>query len=127
MKVSNKFLERIKSQNFLEDVGFDLPPAVMREHLRRLPEFNKFKDLIKSSIITFEIIDEFVESVLINIKKGEHFPFNVVLAFIAVVLEDNPSIFAEEYICGLAILNVSEVAVATRIANECIKHREKEI
>jgi hypothetical protein len=112
-------------KDFPHLVGFDLPPAAMRKHLRSFSEFKMLKSLIKHGLISSNDIKIFVESLVSGIPKGKHHPSVTILSLIAVVLEDVPDAFAYGYLDELAGLNAAEVSSAIRIAKECLKHRKE--
>jgi hypothetical protein len=116
-------LESLKSEEFNDAVGFVLPPPALRQQLRAMKEVQRLRTVLESGDLSEETLRDFVSSLMRELRQGERFPHELALAALAVVLESRPTAFAEEFLHGLARLQLAEMVHAPRVAVECLKHR----
>jgi hypothetical protein len=105
------------SDGFRLEAGCLTTPSSARKYLCRSKYVENVKVALKNGKITEKTIEEFVDSVSKEFKKGEQFTHELAFAAVAVVLEDNKTQFSERYLLSLTNLcDISELHMAPRIA-----------
>ncbi len=121
--MSEALLENLKSEEFLLEMGFLLPPAALRHRLQSMRQVRELQEAIAQGAIPEQAVREFVGSLTGSLRRGERFPHDLALAALAVALENRTTPFAEEYLRDLAGLKVAEMSVSRRVARECLDRR----
>jgi len=70
-------------------------------------------------------IEEFVRERLIDLKPKVYFPHEPAFCALAVALETLPMPAAEEFLSELAVLNIAEMPISSRVAALCLQRRGK--
>lgn len=119
-------LEVLRSDEFYyhDSLLMILPPSPMRRVLQRSSFVQDINNALKSGEITESDIREFAAS--IRIEPGKKSIDDEAVAAVAVALEDIETDFANEYINDLAALKLSEIVLATHIARDILRQKEKE-
>lgn len=120
-------LDQLVRDDFLDRVGYKLPPKPMRERLRRMPEYSEFRESLRMGTISEFKIRLFVQRLLDSLTKGEQFAHDIPLAFLAVGLEPEPNEFADRFIRELANVEVAELNYAAQIAKEVLHNRGERV
>ncbi len=118
-------LDKIKSDDFLLSVGFELPPAALHKVLSRTSECAELVDAYKSGVLTDTTLRSFVQQLLKNFRPAEKFPYDITLALLAVSVESFSSRFAEEFIRDLSQLDLAELTSCIKVAKLCLAGRER--
>jgi hypothetical protein len=121
--VTSTLLTSLKSAAFADSLGILLPPAALRLALQRLPGVKRLEIALRRGEITEEMIRNFAGALAAEFQEGTRLPGDLALAALAVVLEQRPTAFAEEYLCDLARLRLAEMTTSSRVARECLKNR----
>jgi hypothetical protein len=116
-------LERIATMDFFASVGFDLPPEAMRIALQRTEEYQQFQAALRTDELTDADLQAFVESLMETFRRGQKFPYEVTLSFLAVGLEGLMSPFAQQFLSDLARVRLSELPLSPRVARTCLQYR----
>lgn len=119
----NRLLETLASEAFAVEVGFLLPPPALRRRLQRSSVVRQVAQAVRLGMITEADVRTFAEQMVRHFKPGYLLPGELALAALAVALEFCPQDFAEEYLCHLARLRLSELGTALRVARECLTFR----
>jgi hypothetical protein len=118
-------LQRIKSDDFVFSLGYELPPKAMRKILLRTQECAELRKAYWSGSLTESVLRQYIQNLMSNMRVGERFPFDIVLALIAVGLEQFNTEFAEEYLSDLASLELAELPVSIGVAKVCLVKRDE--
>jgi hypothetical protein len=118
-------LQRIKSNEFVFSLGYNLPSKAMRKILLRTQECAEFRERYWSGALTENMLRRYVQDLMSNMKIGERFPFDIALALIAVGLERFSTEFAHEYLSDLAGLKLAELPVSIGVAKVCLAEHSK--
>ena len=116
-------LEKLTSEEFISPIAYIGTPTALYRVLRRSPDVLALEQALLTGELSLDNIKDFASSLANEIKKGESFKYDITLAAIGVVLEQNPSDFAEEYLSDLAKLKLLEIPMSIRVARECLKNR----
>lgn len=119
----NTLLHELVSEVFELEVGFLPPTRALRRRLQRIRRVKSITKAIRLGVISETDVRSFTEDVALNFQAGVVLHGEVALAALAVALETCPQDFAEEYLCDLARLKVSELGLAIRVAQECLTAR----
>ena len=118
-------LDRIKSDEFILSIGYELPPSAMYSIFVQLEECAQFRTDYKSGAISDSELRSYINTLLLNFRIGESFLYSETLALMAVGLESFYTDFAEEFLSDLSKLKLIELHISVEIANICLKNREK--
>ena len=118
-----RFLDELTSDSFVLPLLLLSTPGALRRQLLRSNEVRKVHEAIRQGAITEETLREFVSSLLVTFHVGERFEHELTLAALAVLLENRPTKFAEEFLLDLAKLKLAEMPLCIRVARECLKQR----
>jgi len=121
--VASRLLEELQSDDFMLSVGYLVPPKALRVRLRSTPRAARLATALAEGELTEELIRDFVSVLLEDLRKGERFPHELSLATLAVVLEERPTEFAEEFLRDLSRLRLAEMSTSIGVAQECRRHR----
>lgn len=95
----------------------------VRTHLRFSPIVRRFRHRWHAGEITEGSIRGFIERLNSKYKPGERFVGEPALCAIAVLLEGDPTEFAEDYLRQLSQAQSPEIAIARRVAGLCLARR----
>lgn len=98
-------------------------PRILRQLLLRRSEIHDLRRAYDSGCLPEEQIRGFVDELLREGTGSGRFPYEVALAAIAVVLEQNFSLFAGEYLNDLSRVRSGGFSIAARVARECLRER----
>jgi hypothetical protein len=116
-------LRELCSPDYVRKVAFVSTPTALRAMILRTQEFQVLaRDLVEGRL-TEAVIEEFVNGLFKDFRKGERFPHEEAVATIVVLLERHPAPFAEKFIQNLAELRSSEMTMAVAVARESLRHR----
>ncbi len=118
-------LEKIKTEEFVIDLGYQLPAKPMHKLLSGCPETLKIREGYQNGSISEVEIRDFVQGLLKEFKFDEKFYYDLTLATIAVALEKCYTNFADEYLYDLSKLELTELKIASDIAKDCLMEKEK--
>jgi hypothetical protein len=117
-------LERLLSDEFQATLGGLSTPSAIRRLLARTPEVHELQQALQEEAITEDAIESFVAALLKDLRPGSRFAHDLVLAAIAVALENRQTAFADRYLQDLANLRLAEMSSSIRVADEVIQHRK---
>ena len=120
-----KVLEKIKTEEFITDLGYQLPARPMYKLLSGCPETLKIREGYQNGSISESEIKDFVQGLLKEFKFDEKFYYDLTLATIAIALEKCYTDFANEYLYDLSKLELTELKIASDIAKVCLMEKEK--
>ncbi len=112
-------LQKIKSDDFIFSVGYEMPPKVMRYILVRTEECKQLRNAYQSGNLSEVELRSYIQSLLGEFVSGEKFSHDVTLSLVAVALEPFNTPFADEYLSTLANLELSEMPLSIRVAKLC--------
>ncbi len=112
-------LQKIKSDDFIFSIGYEMPPKAMRYVLVRTEECKQLRDAYWSGDLSEAELRGYIQSLLAVFVSGEKFYYDMTLSLIAVALEPFNTPFADEYITTLANLELSEMPLSIRVAKIC--------
>lgn len=118
-------LEKIKTEEFITDLGYQLPAGPMHKLLSGCSETLKIREGYQNGSISESEIKDFVQGLIKEFKFDEKFYYDLTLATIAVALEKCYTDFADEYLYDLSKLEVTELKIASDIAKVCLMEKEK--
>lgn len=118
-------LNKIKSEDFIIDLGYQLPARPMHKVLSERSETLMFRESYQNGSIEEQEIKNFVYDLLKDFKYGENFYNDLTLATIAVALEKCYTDFAKEYLYDLSKLELTELKLAAEVAKVCLMERER--
>src|SRR5688500_4475241 len=116
-------LRELCSPEYLGKVAFVSTPAALRAMILRTQEFQALSRDLAEGRLTETMIEEFVNGLFKDFRKGERFAHEEVVATIATLLERHPAPFAEKFIRDLAGLRSSEMTMAVAVARESLHVR----
>jgi hypothetical protein len=119
----NPTLHALASDAFAVEIGFLLPSRALRIRLRRAAAVQRVELAVRLGAIGEADVRAFAAEMVRSFRPGSLLPGELALAALAVALESCPQDFAEEYICHLAKLKLSEMATAIRVAKGCLTAR----
>lgn len=112
-------LQKIKSDDFIFSIGYEMPPKAMRYVLVRTEECKQLRDAYWSGNLSEAELRSYIQSLLGEFVPGEKFSYDITLSLIAVALEPFNTPFAEEYLTTLANMELSEMPLSIRVAKIC--------
>ena len=112
-------LQKIKSDDFILSLGYELPPKAMRYILVRTEECRRLRDAYWSGNLSEAELRGYIQNLLGEFVSGEKFSYDMTLSLVAVALEPFNTPFADEYLTTLANLELSEMPLSSRIAKLC--------
>lgn len=112
-------LQKIKSDDFIFSIGYELPPKAMRYVLLRTEECRQLRDAYRSENLSEAELRRYIQSLLGEFVSGEKFFYDMTLSLVAVALEPFNTPFADEYLSTLANLELSEMPLSIRVAKIC--------
>ena len=118
-------LEKIKSDDFIFSIGYEMPPKAIRYILVRTKECKQLRDAYCSGILSEAELRRYIQSLLEEFVSGKKFPYDMTLSLVAVVLETLYTRFADEYLSTLANLELSEMPLSIRVAESCLQIRQQ--
>ena len=118
-------LERIKSDDFIFSVGYEVPPKAIRYILARTEECKQLRDLYCSGNLSEAALRRYIQDLLGEFVPNKKFPYDMTLSLIAVALEPLYKRFADEYLSILASLELLEMPLSIRVAESCLQIRHK--
>src|SRR5262245_51020865 len=95
-------LEQLKADDFQARVGFVATATALHRLPKRSPEVQVIRDALTSGEISEPSIREFVEALLIDLRRGEPFRHDLAISALAVALESQETDFAAEFLQDLA-------------------------
>ncbi len=116
---SESYLERLLHEDFLQSVGFVLPPAAFRRALQRHPDVIRLSTAVRLGQVSEMMIREFTARLSSQFQEGNLLPGDIAISSLAVALESIQTDFAEEFLCNLARLQMRELATPIRVAQIC--------
>jgi hypothetical protein len=117
-------LKRLLSDDLLVIAGTISGATALRQFLASRNEVQKVADALKNGSVTDDSLRRFTDELLKDLRHGELFRHDLVLAAIAVVFERWFTPFADEYLHGLAGLEASEMPYGPRVAREVLASRK---
>jgi hypothetical protein len=121
--MSQRLLERLKSEDFALTVGFLVPSPALGGKLRATREVQEVIAALAEGRLTDEEVRAFVSMLLADLRQGERFAHDLALAALAVALEGRTTALAQEYLQELADLERAEMSTSIRVARECLRQR----
>ena len=118
-------LEKIKSNDFIFFIGYDMPPKAMRYILLRTKECKQLRDAYWSGNLSEAELRRYIQGLLGEFVSGEKFYYDMTLSLVAVALEPLYTSFADEYLTTLANLELSEMPLSIRVAKLCVQTRQQ--
>ena len=118
-------LEKIKSDDFIFSIGYEMPPKAIRYILVRTKEHKQLRDAYWDGHLSEAELRRYIQNLLGEFVSGEKFPYDMTLSLIAVVLETLYTRFADEYLSTLANLELSEMPLSIRVAKFCVQKRQQ--
>ncbi len=115
-------LKKIKSDDFIFSIGYEMPPKAIRYVLVRTEECKQLRDAYWSGNLSEAELRGYIQSLLGEFVSGEKFSYDITLSLIAVALEPFYTPFVEEYLTTLANLELSEMPLSIRVAKLCKYH-----
>ena len=112
-------LQKIKSDDFIFSIGYEMPPKAMRYVLLRTVECRQLRGAYWSGNLSEAELRGYIQSLLAEFVSGEKFSYDMTLSLVAVALEPFNTPFADEYLTTLANLELSEMPLSIRVANFC--------
>ena len=118
-------LQRIKSDDFIFSIGYEMPPKAIRYILVRTEECKQLRDAYCSGNLSEVELRRYIQSLLGKFVSDEKFSYDMTLSLVAVALEPLYTRFAEEYLSTLANLELSEMPLSIRVAKFCVQKRQQ--
>ena len=118
-------LKKIKSDDFIFSIGYEMPPKAIRYILVRTKECKQLRDAYWSGNLSEVELRRYIQSLLEEFVYGKKFPYDMTLSLVAVVLETLYTRFADEYLSTLANLELSEIPLSIRVAKLCVQKRQQ--
>ena len=118
-------LKKIRSDDFIFSIGYEMPPKAIRYILVRTKECKQLRDAYWSGHLSEAELRRYIQSLLEEFVYGEKFPYDMTLSLIAVALETLHTRFADEYLSTLANLELSEMPLSIRVAKFCVQKRQQ--
>ena len=112
-------LQKIKSDDFIFSIGYEMPPKEMRYILVRTKECKQLQDAYRSGNLSEAELHGYIQDLLGEFVFGEKFSYDMTLSLIAVALEPFYTPFADEYLTALANLELLEMPLSIRVAKFC--------
>ena len=112
-------LQKIKSDNFIFSIGYEMLPKAMRYLLVRTEECKQLRDAYRSGNLSEAELRGYIQDLLREFVSGEKFSYDMTLSLIAVALEPFNTPFADEYLTTLADMELSEMPLSIRVAKIC--------
>jgi hypothetical protein len=115
----------------LRDEAWQLPlsllatPGSIHDYLERTEPVQCLRRGLDDGTFPESNLKELVTRLLSEVRIGQRSPDEAALAALAVVLERRPTTFSEEFLNGLASLQLAELSMAIRVARECLKCRRQ--
>ncbi len=120
--MNSPLLERLKTDDFNLSIGFHHSPARVLRHLLISQDVLHVAAAHRFGAITQSMIRDFVSSIAAEFSRGCRLSNDLALAAVAIVLELRPTGFADEYLHGLARLELTEMRISISVARECLKN-----
>jgi len=118
-------LNKIKSDKYIIDLGYQLPAIPMYKILIKRPETIMLRESYQNGSISETGIRNFVNGLIKEFKHGEKFYYDLTLATIAAAMEKCFTVFADEYLYDLSKLEQTELKIASDVAKVCLMEKEK--
>ena len=118
-------LERIKSDDFIFSIGYEMPPKAIRYILVRTEECKQLRDEYRSGNLSEAELRRYIQNLLGEFVSGKKFPYDMTLSLLAVALETLYARFADEYLSTLANLELVEMPLSIRVAKFCVQKRQQ--
>ena len=112
-------LQKIKSDDFIFSIGYEMPPKAMRYILVRTKECKELRDAYRSGNLPEAELHGYIQDLLGEFVSGEKFSYDMTLSLIAVALEPFNTHLTDEYLTTLANLELSEMPLSIRVAKIC--------
>lgn len=119
-----KPLERLRTDEFAAVCMFLSTASAIRRQLLRTEEVRRIRGALNQGALRESDLRGFVSTLMRDLRAGERFEHEMAVAAIAVALERRPTAFAEEYLRDLARVKLAEMCLCSRVAQECLKHRD---
>lgn len=118
-------LQKIKSDDFILSLGYEMPPKAMRYVLLRTEECKQLRDAYWSGNLSDVELHRYIQNLMGKFVSGEKFSYDMTLSLLAVALEPLYTSFADEYLTTLANLELSEMPLSIRVAKLCVQTRQQ--
>ena len=118
-------LQKIRSDDFIFSIGYEMPPKAIRYILVRTEECKQLRDAYCSGSLSEAELRRYIQSLLGEFVSGKKFPYDMTLSLVAIALETLYTRFADEYLSTLANLKLSEMPLSIRVAESCLQTRQK--
>ena len=118
-------LKKIKSDDFIFSIGYEMPPKAMRYILVRTKECKQLQDAYRSGNLSEAELRRYIQGLLGEFVSGEKFYYDMTLSLVAVALEPFYTSFADEYLTTLADLELLEIPLSIRVAKLCVQTRQQ--
>src|SRR4051812_19340527 len=96
----------------------------IRTHLRSTDELKSLRGKLREGVIDGAEIRTFTTELLSKHKSGQMLPGEPALCALAVLLEEDASAVASEFLQSLANSKAGEISMARRVASLVLKQRE---
>lgn len=114
--------------NEFEDAIFGVAsPSALRVVLAKSREVKEIRTAAFCGSLGEDEIERFIDTLLLDFRRGERFRGDLALAALAVVLETVPSSFAEVFLKDLSGLRIREMPMATRVATVALAVRSRRL
>ena len=80
-------LQKIKSNDFIFSIGYEMPPKAMRYILVRTEECKELRDAYWSGNLSEAELRRYIQSLMEEFVSGEKFSYDMTLSLLAVALE----------------------------------------
>jgi len=120
-------LTRLRAGGLDEEVTLMGSPSVVRRVLERSDRVQHLsKELAEGRLVESDV-EEFLEALAANLRKGTVSPDDVALAALVVALDVAGVDFSRDYIEAIASLQVGEFSLARQVAKECARARSEKV
>lgn len=116
-------LERLLSDEFQARLGGVSTAPALRRLLARTPEVLELQKALAEQTLPEDAVESFVAGLLKELRPGTRFAHDLVLAAVAVALENRQTPFTARYLHDLADLRLAELSTSIRVAAEVLKNR----
>ena len=117
--------KRIKSEDFICSIGYEMPPKAIRYILARTEECAQLRNAYRTGNISETELRRYIQSMMKDFVPGTKFPYDMTLSLVAVSLEPFFTGFADEYLSTLTNLELSEMPLSIRVAKLCVQARQQ--
>ncbi|MBM4094160.1 MAG: hypothetical protein FJ276_32855 [Planctomycetes bacterium] len=122
--MAHSCLEALRNDDFVIHLCFIATPDALHNALGKSAEVKIARTALARGEVTEDSIRQFVAELLDHLQRNIHFPFEIPLAAIAVVLETWNSVFAEDFVTGLSQLERAEMPMSIGVAKRSVRRQK---